>query len=94
MMRPPALLHINISNGNRRRVRLWLPLFLLWPLAFVLALLVIPFWLLAGFVWWIIGRGKYILVTPWRATVLICCLPGLLVEAQKSSDEAVKIEFR
>jgi len=36
---PPALLHVSIARRGDRGFRLWLPLFLLWPLVLALALL-------------------------------------------------------
>lgn len=36
---PPTILHVKVVRPARRSVRLWLPLFLLWPLALVLGAL-------------------------------------------------------
>lgn len=36
---PPLVLHLAVVSPRRRPVRLWLPLFLLWPLALVLGAL-------------------------------------------------------
>lgn len=45
MSMPPLLLHLNIASATRTPVRLWLPLFLLWPL--VALLLAVPLVVLA-----------------------------------------------
>ena len=39
MNMPPAWLSIKVEKQRQKRVRLWLPLFILWPLILVLALL-------------------------------------------------------
>jgi hypothetical protein len=36
---PPAILHLAIASSDHAPVRLWLPLFLLWPLLLVLVIL-------------------------------------------------------
>ncbi len=36
---PPTILHLKVVRPGRRSVRLWLPLFLLWPLALALGVL-------------------------------------------------------
>lgn len=39
MMVPPAFLTVKVVGQRRKRVRLWLPLFILWPLLLVLLVL-------------------------------------------------------
>ena len=36
---PPLILDLRVARSHRRPIHLWLPLFLLWPLAFVLGAL-------------------------------------------------------
>lgn len=36
---PPAFCHLRVAPADGRRVRLWLPVFLLWPLLLVLVVL-------------------------------------------------------
>ncbi len=56
MKMPPAILDLTITPNDGRRTHLWLPLFLLWPLAFVLVVFVLAFTIVADFVLLIIGR--------------------------------------
>lgn len=44
---PPLLIDVNVRKPNTRRFRMWLPLFLLWPL---LLILVVPALLVAALV--------------------------------------------
>lgn len=42
-MIPPMLLVLAIGNRNGSAIRLWIPLFLLWPLLLLLFLVIVPF---------------------------------------------------
>ena len=46
-MLPPMLLRLRVQ-GDKRRIRLWIPLILLWPLIFPVVLLGTPIALLAA----------------------------------------------
>jgi len=56
MKMPPAILDLAITPNDGRRIHLWLPLFLLWPLAFVLVVLALVFTIVADLVLLLIGR--------------------------------------
>ena len=88
MIRPPVLLHLRITRRDGRPLDLWLPLFLLWPIALALAIVILPFWLLAALAWRISGRSANPWVVPWRLVVLICCLPGVSMEICESGERA------
>lgn len=98
MRRPPMLMHVKI-HGEDRGFCLWLPLFLLLPVALVLLIVFSPLILLALFILWLSGRGKrVILVTRIacrllfslpliRAAVdLLCSAPGLRVDISSHND--------
>ena len=53
---PPTILDLRIASSDRRPVRVWLPLFLLWPLALVLGVLALVFTTLADVVLLIFGQ--------------------------------------
>jgi hypothetical protein len=53
---PPLVLDLRVVRPERRPVRLWLPLFLLWPLALVLAVVAAVFTLVADAVLFFLGR--------------------------------------
>jgi hypothetical protein len=53
---PPLVLDLRVVRPERRPVRLWLPLFLLWPLALVLAVVAAVFTLVADAVLFVLGR--------------------------------------
>ncbi len=47
MSLPPTLVRVRVLKAGHRRVRLWLPVVLLWPVVVALALLALVFTLLA-----------------------------------------------
>jgi hypothetical protein len=53
---PPAVLDLRVVRPERRPVRLWLPLFLLWPLALVLGVLALVAAIVADAVLLVLGR--------------------------------------
>ena len=53
---PPALLVIGLPAETGRRFRLWLPLILLWPLLWLLELIVLVPALAVDIACWLVGR--------------------------------------
>jgi hypothetical protein len=53
---PPAVLYLRIDRTARRPLRLWLPLFLLWPLALALAVIAVVVAALTDVVLIAVGR--------------------------------------
>jgi len=56
MKLPPMALDLTVASSHRRPVRLWLPLFLLWPLALVLGVLALALTITADGVLLVLGR--------------------------------------
>ena len=79
MMIPPSILRVRVL-GDDRRVSLWIPLILVWPLAVALYLVLLPFILLAAVVTWRSGWGKPILLMGPVLFRLYCALRGLEVD--------------
>ena len=53
---PPMVLDLRVASSDRRPVRLWLPVFLLWPLALVLGLVALLFTIVADAALLVLGR--------------------------------------
>ena len=53
---PPLVLDLRVVRPERRPVHLWLPLFLLWPLALVLGVLALVLTIVADGVLFVLGR--------------------------------------
>ena len=56
MMLPPALVRVRVQSVERRK-RLWLPVFLLWPLLALMAALAVPVCALIAALYWRRGVG-------------------------------------
>lgn len=57
----PMIMRIHIVEGNKKKVRLILPLFLVWLLILPFIILMTPLVLLAALILWPSGYGKTIL---------------------------------
>ena len=88
---PPVWLRFRLANG-RHRLRLWLPLFILWPFAIVFALVLLPFVLLFSAIFWRSGYGKPVLQSGPRVMSCICALRGLNVRVgQKQNGVLISV---
>jgi hypothetical protein len=89
---PPLFMRLGIG-GQRRRLSLWLPLFLLWPVAAALAIVLTPVVLLAALILWSLSWGKTVLLSgPWFLGCL-CALRGLEVNLNRGN-RLLLISFR
>jgi hypothetical protein len=85
MKRPPMLLHVKI-RGKRRGFSLWLPIFLLLPLALAVFIIVAPLILIAIPIFWPSGRRKRALHIFGAALEVICSLRSIKVDMQSDHD--------
>jgi len=81
MNRPPMLMHIKIQN-KERNFGLWLPLFLLIPLALVILVILSPLILIALLILWPSGYGRWALLCLKAAIVSFWAMRGLKVDVQ------------
>lgn len=88
---PPMLMHIRIKNKNTK-FGLWLPLFLLFPLALVIFIILSPLILIAVIVLWHTGWGKLALFSLKAAFLACWSLRGLKVDVQ-GRNECVSISI-
>ena len=88
---PPTLMHIKIKNKDTK-FGLWLPLFLLFPIALVIFLILSPFILIAIIILWHTGWGKLALFSLKAAFVACWSLRGLKVDVQ-GPEECVHISI-
>ena len=84
MKRPPMLMHLKIQ-GEERGFGLWLPLFLLLPLALVVIIILSPLILIMVLVLWPSGWGKRALLVLKDACEVFCSMRGLRVDIQSSN---------
>jgi hypothetical protein len=82
MKRPPMLMHVRI-RGERRGFGLWLPLFLLLPLALAAFIILSPLILIAILVFWPRGWRKRALHIFGAAFGVFHSMRGLKVDVQR-----------
>jgi hypothetical protein len=84
MKRPPMLMHLRFQ-GEYRGFGLWLPLFLLLPLALVVFIILSPLILIAVLALWPSGWGKRALLVLKAACEIFWSIRGLTVDIQSSN---------
>ena len=82
---PPMLMHIKIKNKDSK-FGFWLPLFLLFPIALVIFLILSPLILIAIIVLWHTGWGKIALFSLKAAFIACWSLRGLKVDVQNPKE--------
>jgi hypothetical protein len=83
MSYPPALMHIKFKN-EKNNFGLWLPIFLLWPLALVVLIILLPIIIVGLIIFWD-SWGLWSLKVLWAAIVTCCSLRGLEVDVRNGS---------
>ena len=83
MNAPPAILDLTIAPSDGRRVHVWLPLFLLWPLALALGVLALVFTILADFVLIVVGqRYHHYTLLLVRSFEALCETRGMVIRVK------------
>jgi hypothetical protein len=81
MNRPPVLMHLRFRN-QEHNFGLWLPLFLLLPLALVVLIILSPLILIAVLALWPSGWGRRALLVLKTAFEGFCSMRGLKVDVK------------
>jgi hypothetical protein len=91
-MLPPAIIVIRRVEQGKRRLGLWLPVFILWLPALAIALLLSPVFVLLALLYPFAEPVRRFF-RGLRAAALICCsLRGLAVDIEKPDKEiAIKV---
>jgi uncharacterized membrane protein len=92
-MRPPVFVRLKVTEHGKKKASLWLPVFLLWPLALLL-LPLIPLLLLVGLILSFTAKGRLALGAGLALASLPFCLSGLEIdveEPEKRSKVFIKI---
>ena len=92
MKYPPLIMKLRIIN-DKKSLRLWLPIFLLYPFLLVLALVAEILALVAFLLLWPFGWGKTLLFTIPYIFRMICNLRDLEVDVQNKR-ETFFVSFR
>jgi hypothetical protein len=91
-MIPPAIIRVRIADEYGKRFGLWLPMFLLWPFALAVFLVLLPFLIIAEVVLTLVGAGFHPLLAMLGLFGLISALRGTRVDvASPGSRKQVKV---
>ena len=91
MNAPPAVLHLSVTTPDRRPVRLWLPLFLLWPLGLALGAVALVLTILVDVVLVLLGKSyHHYTILLVRSLAALCEIRGMHVRF-KDKEAAVEM---
>jgi hypothetical protein len=85
----PMIMRIHIIEGNKKKVRLILPLFLAWLLLLPFMVLLTPFVLLAALILWPSGYGKTILDAGPALFSVISALSNLHIQVEGTDNKTL-----
>lgn len=78
----PMLMRLRIVEKSGKKLRLFIPLFLVWILLLPFIIVFTPFILIAALILWPSGYGRTILSLGPALVTIICSLSGLIVQAE------------
>ena len=81
MMWPPSVLHLQIPRENGLSRRLWIPLFLIWPVLLVIAIFIFPLFALGVALSRRKGERRAVIMAGPALFGLFCAARGLRIEA-------------
>ena len=89
MILPPMVLRIRVSENGSHKVRLWIPLFLVWPLVLAFTALFAPGWLAICL---LVPRARRYAFAGPRVLTVLWALRGLCVTVD-DADDSVLVSF-
>jgi hypothetical protein len=88
---PPTILDLRVAPADDKPVHLWLPLFLLWPLALVLGVLALIFTILADVMLMVLGRRyHHYTILVLRSFEALCETRGMVI---RFSDDKTTVDM-
>ena len=85
MRLPPAFLRVRVQS-DKHRIRLWLPLVLLWPVFVLVVILGTPLVVLTAALYWHQGWGRPILLAGLLLLYALTSLRGLRFNVASGED--------
>ena len=86
-MMPPAILRFRIVKNKRRKVALWLPIFLLWPPLFLLFVASLPLILVLGLAFWWHPKARMAVRSIVPVLRIICSLRGFKIDVKNEGEQ-------
>jgi len=88
----PLILRMQLAGPKRRSIRLWVPLFIVWPILLVLAIVTLPLLLLVAIVLILIGRAAW-LRTSWALCRIVVASRGLQIDTYTQAGQRVFVSL-
>jgi hypothetical protein len=82
-------MNLKIHSGGRFKLRLWLPLFIVWPIALVLFFLLLPFLVIAEIVLRVANAKIYLFAIIGCTFSLLSALRGLTVKVDNAKHNSI-----
>jgi hypothetical protein len=79
----PMIMKIHIHERGKKRINLFLPMFLIWILFFALMIVLLPIFLFVGLIAWTRGYGRIFLFSIPMFFSLIWALSGLRIHIEE-----------
>ncbi len=85
----PSVMNLKIHSGARFKLRLWLPLFIVWPFVFVSLILLLPFLVLAEIILRLANARIHLFAIIGALFSLISALQGLTVRVKNEKQNSL-----
>lgn len=85
----PMLMKIHLEENNQKKVKLTIPLIIVWILLLPLLIIALPFVTLAAIIAWPKGYGKIILSIIPLLFSLLGALPGLHIQVENPENKTL-----
>jgi small neutral amino acid transporter SnatA (MarC family) len=85
----PSVINLTIQNAQGFRLRLWLPVFIAWPIFLVLFLLLLPFLVLAEIILRIANVNIYLFAMLGGVFSLFSAMRGLTVKVNSVKQNSI-----
>jgi hypothetical protein len=85
----PSIINLRIQSGQRFKLRLWLPLFIVWPVLIVLFLLLLPFLVIAEVALRATGTGIRLFGILGGVVSVLSAMRGTVVKVDSPKQNAV-----
>jgi len=86
-MIPPAVVSISFSRNERKPIKLWLPVFVVWPIVFLFSVFLLFFLPLIVLVCISFGHAKTAVLLPFFIWNLICAVRGTIIDVDKANEK-------
>jgi hypothetical protein len=89
MMLPPVILRLRVVENKRRKIALWLPIFLLWPPLLLLIVASLPLLIVVALAFWWHPKAKKVVRSIRPVFSAVCSLRGLTIDVESEEEEVL-----